>query len=92
MVVDSTVMIRRVLQDEVNQRLADRRQLEATEGQVWNTSELADDFEVLAFAAPFCVVRRKSDGVLGSLMFQHSPRFYFAFVEDQDCAVSNLTA
>ena len=29
--------------------------------------------------APLVVVRRKSDGVKGSLMFQHSPRFYFGF-------------
>jgi hypothetical protein len=76
-------MYRRVLQDEVNQRLADRRQLEATEGQVWSAAEVADAFEIKAFAEPFCVVRRKSDNALGSLMFQHSPRFYFGFVEDR---------
>ena len=28
---------------------------------------------------PFVVVRRKADGVKGSLMFQNSPRFYFGF-------------
>jgi hypothetical protein len=29
------------------------------------------------------VVRRKSDGVKGSLEFQHNPRFYFNFKSDQ---------
>ena len=35
---------------------------------------------VLARAgSPLVVVRRRSDGVRGSLMFQHNPRFYFSF-------------
>lgn len=29
--------------------------------------------------APLVVVRRKADGVKGSLEFQHNPRFYFNF-------------
>jgi hypothetical protein len=33
--------------------------------------------------APFVVVRRKSDGVKGSMMFQHMPRYYFSFREDR---------
>jgi len=49
------------------------------EGQEWDTSELQRDFEVLGFAAPFVVVRRKSDGVRGMLEFKHSPRVYFGF-------------
>jgi hypothetical protein len=32
--------------------------------------------------APFVVVRRKADGVKGSLMFQHMPRFYYGFAKD----------
>ena len=52
-------------------------------GRVWDTQELGKDFEVTGFMAPFVVVRRKSDGVKGSLMFQHSPRFYFDFTEDK---------
>jgi hypothetical protein len=40
------------------------------------------DFEVLGFAAPFAVVRRRSDGQRGSLEFIHSPRVYFGFVPD----------
>jgi hypothetical protein len=34
---------------------------------------------VLSFAAAFVVVRRKSDGKLGSLEFTHHPRVYFGF-------------
>ena len=49
---------------------------------MWNTDELARDFEVLGFMAPVVVVRRKSDGCKGSLMFTHLPRFYFSFRED----------
>ena len=49
------------------------------EGQEWDTSSLQRDFEVLGFAAPFVVVRRKSDGVRGMLEFKHSPRVYFGF-------------
>lgn len=50
--------------------------------QRWDTQELARDFEVIGFMAPFVVVRRKSDGAKGSMEFTHSPRFYFNFVED----------
>jgi hypothetical protein len=48
----------------------------------WDTAELSRDFSVIGFAAPFVVVVRKADGVKGSLMFTHSPRFYFNFVAD----------
>jgi hypothetical protein len=39
--------------------------------------------EVLGFAAPFVVVRRRTDQKLGSLLFQHHPRLYFDFKADQ---------
>lgn len=50
-------------------------------GHTWDTEELQRDFEVLQFAAPLVVVRRRSDGVRGSLEFRASPRIYFNFVE-----------
>jgi hypothetical protein len=59
-----------------------RSGLEARHGRVWDAAELARDFEVLGFAAPFVVVRKRSDQKLGSLLFQHHPRFYFAFSQD----------
>jgi hypothetical protein len=73
---------RRALLVTVNASSADRANLETRHGRVWSTDELAREFEVLGFAAPFAVVRRKSDGRAGSLMFQHHPRFYFRFEED----------
>ena len=60
----------------------ERQHLEAQHGQVWDTPELSNDFEVIGFMAPYVVARRKSDGRKGSLEFQHMPRFYFNFVLD----------
>ena len=48
----------------------------------WTTAELSAEFEVIGFMAPFVAVRRKSDGVKGSLMFTHSPRYYFDFTPE----------
>ena len=58
-----------------------RQELEAVHGQVWDTSELQKDFEVTGFGYGLCVVKRKSDGQVGSLDFDHSPRFYYSFVK-----------
>lgn len=44
------------------------------------TDQARELFEFLSFAAPYVVVRRRSDGVKGTLTFTHSPRFYFGFV------------
>jgi hypothetical protein len=79
---DPTEGVRRELQAELNAAQAERLALEQQYGQVWNTVELGQDFEVIGFMAPFVVVKRKADGKKGSLAFQHSPRFYFSFTED----------
>ncbi len=76
---DPTEDIRRKLLVEINAQPGSRAYLEAKHGQVWDTQQLSDYFEVIGFAAPLVVVRRKSDGQKGSLMFQASPRFYFGF-------------
>lgn len=44
------------------------------------TEEMREQFEVLGFALGFVVVRRKSDGVQGTLDFDHAPRRYYNFV------------
>jgi len=80
---DSTEEARRALLLKINSEAAERLELEARYGQVWTAAELAEDFEVLGFAAPFVVVKRRGDNRLGSLLFQHHPRFYFAFQEDR---------
>jgi len=81
--IDQTEQARRALVARINSQAAERAALEARYGQVWNTSELANDFEVVEFAAPFAVVKRKADNRIGSLMFQHHPRYYFSFQEDK---------
>ncbi len=80
--MDATEDIRRTLLVQVNTNPSDRTALEAQHGQVWDTAELARDFVVEGFMAPFVVVRRKADTVVGSLMFQHHPRYYFDWVQD----------
>ena len=66
-------------QVESNDENIERKRLEDKHGQVWDTAELQNDFEALGFAAPFIIVKRKSDNAKGSLTFQHMPRFYFDF-------------
>jgi hypothetical protein len=80
---DPTEEIRRALTLKLNGESAERADLERRHGQVWNPAELAAEFEVMEFAAPLVVVRRRSDAKLGSLFFQHHPRFYFEFEEDE---------
>lgn len=79
---DPTEPARRQLVAEINYVPGSREALEASYGQVWDSTELSHDFEVRGFLASFVGVRRKSDGKRGSLLFQHSPRFYFGFQED----------
>lgn len=50
--------------------------------QQWDTDALRAEFEVIGFAAPFVIVRRRSDDKKGSLEFTHSPRVYFNWRED----------
>jgi len=80
---DPTESTRRAMVDALNSFPAERAALEQHYGQVWDTTQLSKDFEVTGFMAPFVVVRRKSDGVMGSLTFQHSPRFYWGFEPDR---------
>jgi len=76
---DTTESIRRETVAEINAEPGSREYLEQQHGQVWTTSELQQDFEVLGFMAPFVVVRRRSDRIKGSVTFQHDPRFYFGW-------------
>lgn len=65
---------------EINAEPGSRAALEAKYGEVWDTDQLADAFEVIGFMAPLVVVKRRADNVKGSLEFQHGPpRLYFNF-------------
>ncbi len=79
---DVTETFRRELTAEINAVEGSREHMESEHGQVWDTGQMQNEFQALAFAAPFIVVKRKSDGKKGSLKFQHDPRFYFSFQEE----------
>ena len=76
---DPTEPIRREMVAQINAVEGSREYLEAKHGEVWDTTELQEQFEITGFMAPFVGVRRRCDGVKGSLMFQHDPRLYFKF-------------
>ncbi len=76
-------LVQRARLAEINSHPEGRRLLEKQYGQVWDTDELRKDFEVLSFCAPWVVVKRRADGVVGSIEFQHSPRLYWGFREDR---------
>lgn len=80
---DDTESARKERLVEISAEAAAREVLETKYGKVWDTQELAQEFEVIGFLAPYVVVKRKSDGKKGSLEFQHLPRFYFAWQEDK---------
>ena len=79
---DPTEAIRRQEVFEINADPGSREALEAKYGQVWDTQELQRDYEVTGFLAPYVVVKRRIDGVVGSLQFQNQPRLYFNFKAD----------
>ncbi|HBE69991.1 MAG TPA: hypothetical protein DDW52_17735 [Planctomycetaceae bacterium] len=77
--MDQTEIVRREMCKTINAEPGSREDLESRYGDVYDTQELQEHFAVLGFCAPFCVVARKSDGVRGSVLFQHNPRFYHSF-------------
>lgn len=79
---DPTENIRKQMVAEINAEPGSREYLEQKHGQVWDTQQLQEDFDVLGFLSPVVVVARKSDGVKGSLFFQAAPRFYYGFKKD----------
>jgi hypothetical protein len=83
---DPTEPARRALVGAINKQPFTRERLEEVYGKdnVFSTDELTKHFEVQGFAAPFVIVHRKSDGAIGTLTFQHEPRFYWDFQEDKE--------
>lgn len=78
---DKTENVRRAMQVVINQMPAEV--ITEAAPQTWTTLELQRDFDVEGFMAPFVVVRRKADGVRGTMLFKHDPRIYFEFQEDR---------
>lgn len=81
--IDPTEGTRKALVSGINAVEGSREYMEEKHGQVWDTNELTKDFEVESFMAPFIMVRRLSDGIMGTMMFQDYPRFYFGFKEGE---------
>lgn len=81
--MDQTEDIRRTMVAVINAVPGSREALEQQYGDVWDTKQLQELFQVQGFAAPLAVVRRKEDGAVGTVMFQHMPRFYFNFELDE---------
>lgn len=63
--------------DKINNNPKSREELEAIYVQVWDTDQLANDFVVKGFLAPYVSAIRISDKAEVVLAFQHHPRFYF---------------
>lgn len=57
----------------------EKEELQKEFGVVLTTAEATAEFVFVSFCAPFVVVRRRRDGMKGTLRFQHRPRFYFDF-------------
>lgn len=56
-----------------------RLELEAMYGKVWDHDELVQEFEITAIVAPHAVIRRKLDGVVGTVEFQARSMYYHSF-------------
>ncbi len=81
--IDRSERLRRARLAEIDAQPASREGLEERHGQVWDTRQLAQAFVVVGIALPCVVVRRKADGVVGSLLLQQRPRFYYSFRPDE---------
>lgn len=60
-------------QDETKER----ERLKKKWGNVYNTEEVQEKFQILSYLAPYIICIEKSTKKKGVLMFQHFPRFYF---------------
>lgn len=72
--IDETESYRRALVPQINALENDQ-----IPEPKWTAQTVGEEFIIHRFAAPFCVVTRKSDHQKGSLEFRHAPRVYFGF-------------
>lgn len=80
---DTTETVRReMVENQKAEGPMTRAELEARHGQVWTPEELSAAYGVQGFMAPFVIVQRKADSAIGTLSFQHDPRFYWGFEKD----------
>ena len=77
--IDPTEEVRRALIPETPHLV--QQELDAGR-PVWDFASVRQDFIITGFLAPFVTATRKSDGQKGTLMFTHSPRFYFSWTPE----------
>jgi len=77
--MDKTENIRREMVAAINSDPDERAQLEAQYGEVWDTKQVQEKFEIIGFLAPFVAVKELATGIEGTLAFQDRPRYYFDF-------------
>ena len=80
---DPTVELRKQRAREINSRPRNRLALHRDFGDVWTHQEMAQEFDIVLWICPLVIVIRRSDGIKGSLLYQHQPRFYFRFYPDE---------
>lgn len=79
-VVDMELMM---LRDMINKARRTRAELLAVCTPVLDTVEFSEIYELIGVRAPFAIVRVKSTGQIGSMLFQDNPRYYFSFSPDR---------
>ncbi len=52
---------------------------EPPKGQVWTSEQFGQEFEILGLMISPTIVRRKSDGMRGTIQFHGDPRIFFDF-------------
>ncbi|NQS88501.1 hypothetical protein HQ584_01745 [Patescibacteria group bacterium] len=83
--MDATENFRRAKVESINTEIkstdidSERIRLEEKYGEVWNTNEVSNAFEIVGFMAPYVVAINRETNIKGSLEFQDNPRFYFNF-------------
>ena len=77
--VSRTAMLERISKDEGKAKLYQRLLRDYSPDDIWDTTEVQEDFTVTSFLAPYCFCTRKSDRVEGTLQFVGEPRLYFGF-------------
>ena len=80
--IDPTENVRRYMVNAINSSQKSKDDWAKEYGKVWETKDLTSEFEVISFAAPYVVAKNKLTGKKGSLLFSHSPRYYFGWLED----------
>jgi hypothetical protein len=83
MSIDPTETFRRIVLAHQVVRSRDELVAKFGDEDVFDTAQLSAAFTVHSFLAPFVHVTRHADGMVGTLEFQHAPRFYFRFVADR---------